>query len=212
MKRCHVAPVDPAAPPADHSDWGIELGSRQRRSRAYAHRQGVGGLQTQDQRRGLTWTNPCAASQRVLISVGMRVIVEAKDQVDRLGRRVVDRDRQRLRTRPIGGLFGRPNDQLRPIGELEIDPRGDAAGIDPGSRDPGKAGSGRRDAHGICRIAKVDDRRHPRLRPPGRQYHAKSHAEDDGQLPDHCGPVSTPNITINVRIDLNPACKFSPAG
>ena len=97
MNSHHVTPVDRAAPSADHPDRGLEPGSGQRRPRAHAHRERIGGLQGHDQRHGLAWSNARAAGQRVVVTPGLRAVVDANHQIDRLGRRVVDRDRERLR-------------------------------------------------------------------------------------------------------------------
>ena len=87
-----------------------------------------------------------------MFPVGMRIVVDANDQVDRLRGRVVDRYCERRHTRPIGRRFGGPNYQLRPFGQLEIDSCGGAAGIDAGPCDPGKTRARDRDVRGFGRV------------------------------------------------------------
>ena len=130
MNCRHVTPVDRAPRSGDHSDDRVELGRLPGRPRNHPHRQGIVGWQRQDQHPGIGGTNPRATAQRVMFPVGMRIIVDTNDQVDRLRRRVVDRYGERRHARPIDRRFGRPNYELGPIGRFEIDPRGDAAGID----------------------------------------------------------------------------------
>jgi hypothetical protein len=100
--------------PADHSDRGVNPGGLGRRFGAYAHGQSPGALQGQNEHAGLTWTNPRAAGELVLITVGARFIVDANDQVDRVGRAVVEEHGECLYARPIGRLIGRENWASRP--------------------------------------------------------------------------------------------------
>jgi hypothetical protein len=143
----HVTPVDHAAPAADHSHCGVESGSLQDRPCAHAHRLRVRGLERQYQYPRFTRTKPRAATQRVLISINMQVIIDANQQVDRLGRRIVKGYHESLYARPIGRLSCRSYDQLGPVGRFEIGPRRGAAGIDAGSGDPCKAGTRLGDPH-----------------------------------------------------------------
>ena len=62
-----------------------------------------------------------------MFPVGMRIVVDANDQVDRLRGRVVDRYCECRHARPIGWRFGRPNYKLGPIGRQKIDPGRNAA-------------------------------------------------------------------------------------
>ena len=94
MNCRHVTPVDRAAPSADHPDPGVEPGSGQRRPGAHAHRQRIGGLQGQDQRHGLARSNARAAGQRVVVTPGLRAVIDTNQQIDRLGRRLSRRDGQ----------------------------------------------------------------------------------------------------------------------
>jgi len=181
MDCCYVTPLDRAPRSADHSDEGIEPGSLPGRPRNHAHRQGVVGRQGQNQHPGLTGTNQRAAAQRVMLPVGVGVIVDANDQVDRLSRRVVDGYCKRRHSRPIGRVLGRPNYQLRPIGQLKIDPRGDAAGVGASPGDLRDAGACNRDARGIGWVAEADDRRYLRFRPPGLRRHPQRDDEKEQQ-------------------------------
>jgi hypothetical protein len=94
----------------------------------------------------------------VVLSIGVRVVVDADKQVDRLGRRVVEGYRERLYAHPIGRLSCRPYDQFGPVDRFEIDLRRNSTGIDSGSGDSGEVGLGQSDSHCIGRITKMDDR------------------------------------------------------
>src|SRR5690242_1770624 len=116
-----------------------------------------------------------------MLPVGVGVIVDANDQVDRLGRRVVDGYCEGRHSRPIGRIPGRPNYQLRPIGQLKIDPRGDAAGVDasPGDLRDARARNG--DARGIGWAAEADDLRYLRFRPPALRSHPQRDDDKERQ-------------------------------
>jgi hypothetical protein len=94
----------------------------------------------------------------MVLSIGVRVIVDANEQVDRLGLWVVEGYRKRFYTRPISRLSCWPYGQLGPVRRFEIDLRGGPAGIDASPGDQGKVGPSLCHSHRIGRITKMDDR------------------------------------------------------
>src|SRR6516165_8820741 len=110
-----MSPVDRAPRSPDHPDRPAKPGSLAGRPCYHAHGKGIVGWQRQDQQSGLVGTEPSPTAQRVILAVGARIIVDANEQVDRLGRRIVEGYHDRFFAGPIDRLSGRSYYQLGPI-------------------------------------------------------------------------------------------------